>query len=230
MPWHDKPACYFPLSSPQHIVEPPILLRICKKVRTMAPIRLEYLPQEILSRIATSGSAESVLALSKTCRTLQRACYDILVFKAIIQSQRSLWNDPRTLDIPSLSRYIDSQDTQAWARFALADQRATELREKGRWLSSVLIVKQNEFYLEGFEAWAPHLFVARRKSTPHTGRWSQGRGLSYKTARVLNSGPGLCNQYNKGSILICSRPADADALVSPAHCLQNSSSYIFAFW
>jgi hypothetical protein len=163
----------------------------------MAPTRLEYLPQEILSRIAISGPAESVLALSKTCRTLQRACYDTLVFKAIIQSQRSLWNESRTLDIPALSRYIDSRDTQAWARFALAGQRAVELREKGLWHSSVLVVNQNKFYLEGFEAWVPHLFVARRKST-HI-QVDEVKGVVFiQDSACAERRPGPCNRNNKG--------------------------------
>jgi hypothetical protein len=129
----------------------------------MASMRLDYLPQEILVRIACSGPAESVIALAKTCRTLYRACYDTLVFKAIIESRRSLWNDLRMLDVPTLSRFIRLTDTQAWARFALADQRAMELRDRLRFRDET-VLSQNKFSPEHFKIWVPHLFVARCKS------------------------------------------------------------------
>jgi hypothetical protein len=137
----------------------------------MAPIPLDCLPQEILARIACSGPAKSVLALAKTCRTLYRACYDTLVFKAILEYQRPLWKESKMLDISMLSRYIDRRDTQAWARFAVADQRAMEFRDRVgpsdeiQVMSSEYINLCNTYVREGFESWVPHLFVARCKSS-----------------------------------------------------------------
>jgi hypothetical protein len=137
----------------------------------MAPIPLDSLPREILARIACSGPAESVLALAKTCRALYHACYDALVFKAVIEYQRPLWNESKMLDIPTLSRYIGPKDTQAWARFAVADQRAMEFRDKigpsngTQVMSSEYIELCNTYVREDFESWVPHLFVARCKSS-----------------------------------------------------------------
>jgi hypothetical protein len=105
----------------------------------MASMRLDCLPQEILVRIACSASAESVLALAKTCRALYRACYDTLVFKALVESRKSLWNDFRMLDVPTLSRFIGPTDTQAWARFALADQRAMEMRDRLQFADEIVL-------------------------------------------------------------------------------------------
>jgi F-box domain len=137
----------------------------------MAPIPLDCLPQEILARIASSGPAESVLALAKTCRTLHHACYNTIVFKAVIECQRPLWNESKMLDVPALSRYIGQEDTQAWARFAVADQRGMEFRDRIgpsdgiQVMSSEYISLCNTYVREGFESWAPHLFVARCKSS-----------------------------------------------------------------
>src|SRR5438105_3296250 len=137
----------------------------------MVPIPLDRLPQEILARFACSGPAESVLALAKTCRTLYRACYHTLVFKAVIEHQRPLWKESKMLDVPALSRYIDPQDTQAWARFAVADQRAMEFRNRighsngMQVMSSEYIQTCNTHVREDFESWVPHLFVARCKSS-----------------------------------------------------------------
>lgn len=137
----------------------------------MAPIPLDYLPQEILARIASSGPAESVLALAKTCRTLRHACYDTIVFKAIIECQRPLWKEPKMLDVPTLSRYIGQEETQAWARFAVADQRAMEFRDRIGSSDGIQVMAgeytslYNSYVREGFESWVPHLFVARCKSS-----------------------------------------------------------------
>jgi hypothetical protein len=146
----------------------------------MAPMPLDCLPQEILARIACSGPAESVLALAKTCRTLYGACYDTLVFKAVIEYQRPLWKESKMLDVPALSRYIDPQDTQAWARFAVADQRAMEFRNRIgpsngiQVMSSEHIQMYNTYVREDFESWVPHLFVARCKSSQIRRRKAQG--------------------------------------------------------
>jgi hypothetical protein len=159
-------------------VKPPPLLSI--HADAMAPIPLDSLPQEILARIASSGPAESVLALAKTCRTLYRACYDTLVFKAVIECQRPLWQEPKMLDVPTLSRYIRSEDTQAWARFAVADQRAMEFRDRmgpsdGMQVASGEYINLcNTYAREGLENWAPHLFVARCKFKPDPARKGQG--------------------------------------------------------
>ena len=125
---------------------------------------LECLPEEILERIASSGPAESVFALTRTCRTLYRACHGTVVFKAIIESHRPFWKDSNILDVSTLSRYIGSDDTLAWARFALADQRAFELH---RYLSmEVERVSQgldDQYYQKNCENWLPHLLIAKCK-------------------------------------------------------------------
>jgi hypothetical protein len=145
----------------------------------MAPIPLDCLPQEILTQIACSGPAESVLALAKTCRTLYRTCYDTLVFKAIIEYQRPLWKESKMLDVPALSRYIGPKDTQAWARFAVADQRAMEFRDKMGPSDGIQVISRkyikicNTYAHEGFESWVPHLFVARCKSSQIQARKGQ---------------------------------------------------------
>ena len=75
------------------------------------------------------------------------------------------------LDVPTLSRYIGQEDTQAWARFAVADQRAMEFRDRigpsdgTQVMSSEYINLCNTYVREGFESWVPHLFVARCKSS-----------------------------------------------------------------
>jgi hypothetical protein len=162
----------------------------------MAPIPLDFLPQEILARIAGSGPAESVLALAKTCRTLYRACYDTLVFKAVIEGQRPLWKESKMLDVPTLSRYIGPEDTQAWARFAVADQRAMEFRDRVgpsdeiQVMSSEYINLCNNYVREGFESWAPYLFVARRKSS-QIQRAKAAEQFVCRAARVLEGRDGL---------------------------------------
>lgn len=130
----------------------------------MASTCLDCLPPEILGRIACAAPAESALALAKTCRTLYQACYDTLVFKAILKCQRPLWDDSRVLDVPKLSHYIGPNDTRAWARFAVADQRAMELRDRIGLVDGMRVM-YNEYYPRDFESWVPHLFVAGCKST-----------------------------------------------------------------
>jgi hypothetical protein len=84
------------------------------------------------------------------------------------------------LDIPTLSRYIGPKDTQAWARFAVADQRAMEFRDKIgpsngiQVMSSEYIKLCNTYVREDFESWVPHLFVARCKFKPDLARKGQG--------------------------------------------------------
>ena len=171
----------------------------------MAPIPLDCLPQEILARIASSGPAESVLALAKTCRTLHHACYDTIVFKAVIECQRPLWKESGMLDVPTLSRYISQEDTQAWARFAVADQRAIEFRDRIgpsdgiQVTSSEYINLCNAYVREGFESWVPHLFVARCKSS-RIRRTMVGEQsvLPYNTC-IRKSMTASCSNYDEKS-------------------------------
>jgi hypothetical protein len=158
----------------------------------MASPRLDYLPQEILARIASSGPAESVLALATTCRILYRACYDTLVFKAIIESQRSLWEEDRILDVVTLSRYIGSNDTQNWARFAVADQRAMELRDRIG-VTDGTRATYDKYYPKHFENWVPHLFVAKCNST------HKSRSLAVTDRSIVPSS--MCAEQQDGPVL-----------------------------
>lgn len=51
-------------------------------------MRLPDLPTEVLWRIATSGPAESAVAMIAVCRRLRDALHDSLVFKQIIECQQ----------------------------------------------------------------------------------------------------------------------------------------------
>lgn len=91
----------------------------------MALATLDALPKELIAHIACCSDTQSVLQLSRTCKTIRAACYDGLVFKHILlDRQHRFWN-PKTLDIEAVANRAGN-DPSTWARYALADEVAME--------------------------------------------------------------------------------------------------------
>ena len=83
-------------------------------------IKLDLLPAEIIQRIASFSSCESVLALLEVNRMLYKTCNDALVFKSIIKNGSGHGVlKPWKCDLIS-----QSTSTSTLARLALADSRA----------------------------------------------------------------------------------------------------------
>lgn len=107
---------------------------------------LDGLPVEILRHIAAVGTCEAALALSKVNKTLHTACYDRLVFKAIIDNRNGnegpRWQHhlPLSMETP----------VSSWARYALADSKAAQ--------DHVLGPEPHEL-----ASWAPQLMAYHRK-------------------------------------------------------------------
>ncbi|CAD6574884.1 MAG: hypothetical protein ASARMPRED_006960 [Alectoria sarmentosa] len=84
--------------------------------------KLDGLPVEILGRIASIGTCEAALALSKVNRILHTACNDRLVYKAILDNRNGNGGQEWQHRIPlSMESPVSS-----WARYALADSRAAQ--------------------------------------------------------------------------------------------------------
>lgn len=108
-------------------------------------LKLDRLPVEILRRIASISSCEATLALLKVSRFCHRACNDRLVFKAIIDNN----NEGKTVTWHGPNLMIGSP-TSSWARYALADSKATKL--------------PNDPLIDKFVSWAPQLAALNRKT------------------------------------------------------------------
>lgn len=129
-------------------------------------VRLDALPKELLSHIAVTSDALSILRLSQTCRTIRSACYDSLVFREMLKDRRSFW-EIDSLDFDAIDSRC-GKHASLWARFALADQRAWELAQKESpletpgnflsWLPELLVVKHPFMYQRswGRFLWNPH--------------------------------------------------------------------------
>lgn len=115
----------------------------------MSTIRLDTLPKELISQIAVSSDALSILSLSQTCRKIRSACYDSLVFRELLQTQRNLWTVD-SLDLDAIDTRC-GKDAALWARFALADQKAFELSQRECPLETP----------ERFLDWLPELFIVK---------------------------------------------------------------------
>jgi len=85
----------------------------------MTSLRLDTLPAEILHRIASDGSCEDVLTLSRVNRTLNRFCYSLHVFRSVIKNQNA-YGGAEWQGCPLTS----TDNTASWARYALADSKA----------------------------------------------------------------------------------------------------------
>lgn len=106
--------------------------------------KLDTLPAEILQRIASGGSCEDVLTLSRVNRTLNRVCYSLHVFRSVIQKLNG-YGGAEWHHCPLTS----ADSTAAWARYALADSKA---RASKKWFS------------KGSVSYGPQLMVSHRRS------------------------------------------------------------------
>ena len=116
-------------------------------------VKLDRLPVEVIQNIASQCDARSILTLSRTNRHLRAACWHTLVLRHSLERHCDLWEE-NSFDIGSLSKSIRSS-TEGWARFALADQCAFELRngvEGG-------LAGEN---LQKSLLWAPYLVLYQR--------------------------------------------------------------------
>lgn len=128
-----------------------------------APTTLDELPVEIIRHIASSAAASSALSLSATCHTLRASCWDSFIFRQIIEKRRGFW--PRdTFETVPIGAQLGF-DTVDWARYALADQYAGDLRGG---LDGDLCGEGLELALR----WAPYLVVCNRMSRVE--RWYCG--------------------------------------------------------
>lgn len=92
-------------------------------VMIMSSMTIEALPRELIAHIASFVEALSVVALSETNKTIRAACWDSLLFKAILQkSQRVNWGDER-LDVEAIAKRAGN-DVSIWARYAVANDKA----------------------------------------------------------------------------------------------------------
>ena len=108
--------------------------------------KLDRLPVEILGYIASVGTCEAALALSKVNRTLHAACSDRLVYSAILDNRNGNGGPKWQHRIPlSMESPVSS-----WARYALADSKAAQ---------------DHTVSLEprSFASWAPQLMAYHRK-------------------------------------------------------------------
>lgn len=115
----------------------------------MADICLDALPKELICSIAVNSDALSILRLSQTSQTIRSACYDSLVFRELLKNRSDLW-DVDSLDFEAIDRRC-GKDASLWAKYAVADQKASELSQK----KCPLEIPEN------FLAWLPELFVVR---------------------------------------------------------------------
>lgn len=89
----------------------------------MAAIKLIDLPRELITHIATFVEALSILNLSRTSKAIRAACWDVLLFKEILQkSQRLNWRHD-SLDLEAIADRA-RKDVSLWARYAVADDQA----------------------------------------------------------------------------------------------------------
>ena len=125
--------------------------------------RLNALPEELITELATSCDALSALRLSATCRRVHGAVYNTLTFRQILEkSQKYRWNREslQTGCIQALANKKGaknkSKKVSVWARYALADQMAWQLAQKAdhleapqnflRWLPELCVVKHPFIY------------------------------------------------------------------------------------
>lgn len=115
--------------------------------------KLDELPLEVIQNIASQCNARAILALCRTSRHLRAACWHPLVLRHSLERHCDLWEN-NSFDIESLRKSI-RLDTEDWARFALADQCAFELRNgvEGGLIGDTL---------QRSLSWAPCLAVCQR--------------------------------------------------------------------
>lgn len=130
----------------------------------MGPLQLDALPTEVKQRIITIGSCENALKIRHVSKSWKEITSDPLMYKAMIESNTDGWSTiPLALDAPWSS----------WARYALADARASDLatwiddNEKTRNLDSqppaslTLPKGVNKMIYD----WVPQLVTSQRKSS-----------------------------------------------------------------
>ena len=111
--------------------------------------RLDALPVEILHRIASLGTCEAALALSRVNKALYLACNDCLVYKAILDNRNGTGGPKWQHCLPlSMQSPISS-----WARYALAESKAAQyhtmslnLRDCVSWLPQLLAYHCKAFF------------------------------------------------------------------------------------
>ncbi len=107
-------------------------------------LKLDTLPAEILQRIASGGSCEDVLTLSRVNRTLNRVCYSLHVFRSLIKNLNG-YGGAEWHHCPLAS----ADSTAAWARYALADSKARASKKR---------------FAKGSVSYGPQLVISHRRS------------------------------------------------------------------
>lgn len=140
----------------------------------MHRLHLDTLPEELISHIASSTNATTVLNLTRTCHRLRSVCSDALIFHRIIrtsQQERRPQSSSQHLDFDALSSRA-GKDVSLWARYAVADQRAWE-------------AEGQDVLSEGSWEWAPELAVLRHPFV-RFGCWGRlEKGLGEVSAREM---------------------------------------------
>ncbi|KJX96391.1 hypothetical protein TI39_contig633g00006 [Zymoseptoria brevis] len=114
----------------------------------MAEPRLDALPKELIACIAGYSNARTVLNLGRTCRRIATACDNSLIFKdVLLNSQREHWPGSH-LDIDAIATRC-GKVVAAWARYAVADQTASEVSRDEHPFRS----------WERYQAWVPELLA-----------------------------------------------------------------------
>lgn len=129
----------------------------------MTSVRLDTLPPELIHHIACSTDAFSVLQLARVSRRLRSVCYDALVFSELLIAQQSLWTQ-KSLDLDAIAHRAGA-DVQAWARYALAEQRAWEFtrRQAGPDTS----YSGDDVIAFNYIEWLPELSIVRHPFVNH---------------------------------------------------------------
>ena len=114
---------------------------------------LGQLPLEVVQNIASQCDARAILSLCKTSRYLGAACWNASVLRDSLERHKALWEQNK-FDIERIGQSL-GHDTEAWARFAIADRRAFEIRlgVEGGLVGDTL---------QRCLSWAPHLVICQR--------------------------------------------------------------------
>ena len=113
---------------------------------------LDRLPGELIAHVACFTNASTVLSLSETCKRLRAASYDVQIFRDLLATSRVAFENSSDINLEAVTARC-SHDVKAWARYALADQRAYESALKECPLESP----------ESFVRWLPELLVVKRE-------------------------------------------------------------------
>lgn len=127
----------------------------------MVTRHLGQLPKELVAHIARFADAPSILALSRTSRTIRAAAYDALVFRDLIITALHATGTIETADILALADRA-SNDTSTWARYAYAVHQADLIAQ----------MSEDEAQMRGLDMrWLPQLLLVVKHPCVRQIRW-----------------------------------------------------------